>query len=239
MSPKREDASAGSSEFDSYADNYSEALRSGLAVTGRSQEYYAEQRIRLVARRVAQTRRQIDRVLDFGCGQGASTPLLQSELGARSAVGADVSEGLLQVARRKNANPDVSYVPLSSLTADQPFDCVYMNGVLHHIPPEERRNTLAKVFDVVKPGGLFALWENNPWNPGTRYVMKRIPFDRDAVTLTIPESKALLTEIGFSLISTDSLFFFPRFLGFLGQLEETLSRTQFGGQYMVLCERKR
>ena len=36
----------------------------------------------------------------------------------------------------------------------------------------------------LRPGGVFALWENNPWNPGTRLVMRRIPFDRNAVLLS-------------------------------------------------------
>jgi hypothetical protein len=26
----------------------------------------------------------------------------------------------------------------------------------------------------MRPGGVVALWENNPWNPATRYVMGRI-----------------------------------------------------------------
>ena len=33
-------------------------------------------------------------------------------------------------------------------------------------------------------GGVLALFENNPWNPGTRLVMKRIPFDRNAQTIS-------------------------------------------------------
>jgi SAM-dependent methyltransferase len=225
-------------EFDSFADNYSEALRAGLSVTGQSQEYYAAGRIRLLADRAREIGRKYNRVLDFGCGQGASTPLLRSELGARFAVGADVSDGLLQIARRLHSDPKVSYVTISDLKMVEPFDCVYMNGVLHHIPPQQRLETLSKIFEALRPGGLFALWENNPWNPGTRYVMKRIPFDRDAMTLTIPESCALLEEAGFSYLSTDTAFFFPGFLSFLAGLERALSRTKLGGQYMILSERR-
>jgi hypothetical protein len=33
-------------------------------------------------------------------------------------------------------------------------------------------------------GGLFVLWDNNLWNPSTRYVKSRIPFVRAAITLT-------------------------------------------------------
>jgi hypothetical protein len=51
----------------------------------------------------------------------------------------------------------------------------------------------------LRPGGLFAPWENNPWNPNTRYVMSRIPFDRDATTLSPPKAVGLLRQNGFQV----------------------------------------
>lgn len=227
-----------SAEFDSFAGNYSEALRAGLSVTGESQEYFASERIRLTAQRVRATGRKMNRVLDFGCGQGSSTPLLKQALGASFAVGADISDGLLDVARNQNADRGVSYVTIGELSNTEPFDCVYMNGVLHHIHPAKRLATLQIVFSSLIAGGLFALWENNPWNPGTRYIMSRIPFDRDAVMLSIPESRKLLRSAGFQPLTTDTLFFFPRFLRSLRPLETLLSRTRLGGQYLVVSTRQ-
>jgi hypothetical protein len=113
-----------------------------------------------------------------------------------------------------------------------------MNGVLHHIRPGERLATIQSVFNALRPGGLFALWENNPWNPGTRLIMSRIAFDRDAIMLSIPESRALLEEGGFNQLSTDTRFFFPKMLGALRGLEKFLSPTRLGGQYMILAGRK-
>lgn len=225
-------------EFDSFARNYSETLKAGLSVTGETQEYYAAQRIALTARRVLASGRQIERVLDFGCGQGSSTPLLRSALGASTAVGADVSHGLLDIARQRNSDPSVSYVRISDLNSTDPFDCAYMNGVLHHVRPKEQLATLESVFNALRPGGLFALWENNPWNPGTRFVMSRIAFDRDATMLSIAESHSLLRKSGFTPLSTDTAFFFPRMLGILRPFEKFLSPTKLGGQYMILAERK-
>jgi len=113
-----------------------------------------------------------------------------------------------------------------------------MNGVLHHVRPQERLATLESVFNALRPGGLFALWENNPWNPGTRFVMSRIEFDRDAIMLSITESHSLLQKSGFTLLGTDTAFFFPRMLGALRSLEKFLSPTRLGGQYMILAARK-
>jgi len=38
---------------------------------------------------------------------------------------------------------------------------------------------------------------NNPWNPGTRYVMSRCEFDEDAITLSPPQCRKLLRSSGF------------------------------------------
>jgi hypothetical protein len=93
------------------------------------------------------------------------------------------------------------------------------------------------ILRCLRPGGLFALWENNPWNPGTRYVMSRIPFDRDAVTITPPQATKLLRARGFQILGVNYLFFFPRFLKSLRFLEPYASRIPMGAQYQVLCRK--
>lgn len=224
-----------SAEFDSYSDNYSEALKAGLAITGESQEYYATERVKITALRVRQAGARIGRILDFGCGQGSSTPLLRSTLGATEAVGAEVSQGLLDVARAQNADPRVKYVEVEHIRDCESFDCAYMNGVLHHIRPEGQLDTIKLIRDCLAPGGLFAFWENNPWNPGTRYVMSKIPFDRDATMLSIPETRAMLRAAGFEPLTTDTAFFFPRALSALRGLDRFLSPTRLGGQYLIVA----
>ncbi len=44
----------------------------------------------------------------------------------------------------------------------------------------DRSRALDYTYQALKPGGYFAFWENNPWSLGARYLMSRIPFDRDA-----------------------------------------------------------
>ena len=93
------------------------------------------------------------------------------------------------------------------------------------------------VYRSLVPGGLFSFWENNPWNPGTRYVMSRIPFDRDAITLTPPEARRLLRAGGFEIVRTDFLFIFPRILGWLRGFERFAATLPLGAQYHVLCRK--
>jgi hypothetical protein len=55
------------------------------------------------------------------------------------------------------------------------------------------RDASAKtVSRALKKGGYFAYFESNPWNPGTKMVMGRIPFDRDAIKLSGRESNNFL-----------------------------------------------
>ena len=113
---------------------------------------------------------------------------------------------------------------------------MYCNGVFHHIPPAAV-GAVAAVRAALRPGG-FSLWENNPWNPGTRYVMSRIPFDRDASPLTTRAARRMLTAAGFSVIRTDFLFIFPRALRGLRPAEPLLSRLPLGTQYQVELPRR-
>jgi SAM-dependent methyltransferase len=116
-------------------------------------------------------------------------------------------------------------------------DLVYCNGVFHHIPVAERKAAMRFIWRSLKPGGYFAFWENNPWNPGTRYIMNRVPFDRDAVMLSANQARELLRSAGFHVERTDYLFVFPRVLRKLRWIESHVSSLPFGAQYLVLSRK--
>jgi SAM-dependent methyltransferase len=114
-------------------------------------------------------------------------------------------------------------------------DLAYCNGVFHHIPLEHREAAVCFVYRSLRPGGLFAFWENNPWNPGARYVMAHCAFDRDAIPLNPVEARRLLRSEGFTVLRTDFLFVFPRVLRALRPVEQLICRLPIGAQYQVLC----
>jgi hypothetical protein len=90
----------------------------------------------------------------------------------------------------------------------------------------------------LRPGGIFAFWENNPLNPGTRYVMSRCDFDGDAIPIRSGDARRLLVENGFQIIAVQFLFLFPRFLRVLRGLETYVASLPFGAQYQVLCRKR-
>lgn len=226
-------------EFDQYAAEYDAALAQGLSVTGESKEYFARGRIALLAkllRRLA-AEGHWSTILDYGCGTGTATPFLLELLPVEKVLGVDISSGSLEVARREYENLPASFATLEEYSPHGEIDLAFCNGVFHHIPLNERVAAAHYVFDALKPGGLWAFWENNPWNPGTRLVMKRCPFDRDAQTLTPPTAHALLKQAGFEILRTDFLFIFPHALKVLRPLEESVSRWPLGAQYQILCRK--
>jgi len=131
----------------------------------------------------------------------------------------------------------VRFETLAAYVARGDFELVYCNGVLHHVAPRERPAELERVRASLAPGGLFSLWENNPWNPGTRWIMRRLPFDRDAILLGAREARRLVREAGLEVLRVDYLFFFPRLLAPLRVLDARLHRVPLGGQYHVLARR--
>ena len=225
------------SEFDDYARTYDSALNLGLSLSGESKEYFAHQRVRWLAARLSDLGVQPSHVLDYGCGTGGTSPELLEQLHARMVVGIDASRESLDVARRVHADPRLQFKTMSDLEPSGQFEVAYCNGVFHHVEPEQRLDALGYVHRSLSKGGYFGLWENNPWNPGTRLVMRRVPFDRDAKLLSPPRARELLTRAGFDVLRTDFLFLFPRVLSALRPLEGRLARFPAGAQYMVLCRK--
>lgn len=229
------------SEFDAVACNYEETLQRGLHLSGESAAYFA-------ASRAAWTRKRLNRFniskslhlgIDFGCGTGNSIPHLQHTLGCRAVVGLDPSIQSLQVARASHPASTFQFYTLDAYRPRGDADLVFCNGVFHHIPPNERTRAIETITSLLRPGGVFAYWENNCWNPGTRFLMKRIPFDRDAVPISIPQSRRLLEQAKLQVICVDTCFYFPRVLKWLRGFEPYLCKFPLGAQYLCLAMKPR
>ena len=209
----------------------------GLRLSGESSDYFALKRVEWLDCAITALGIKVSSVLDYGCGTGATTHLLKEALHAESATGVDVSPRLLDVARRDTSLPGVSFLHTQELQPGGQFDVVYTNGVFHHIAPGERRPVVDYVARCLRRGGLLAFWENNPWSLGARWVMSRIPFDRDAVMLSSRQASELLGSAGLRVGRVDYLFVFPHAFRFMRSIEPHLSRWPLGAQYMVLARR--
>jgi ubiquinone/menaquinone biosynthesis C-methylase UbiE len=106
-------------------------------------------------------------VFEAGCGTGLL--LREAATVARSAVGLDLSRGMLAPARDRGLQ-----VVQGSLTAvplpDASFDLVYSMKVLAHVPPIKQ--ALVELARLVRPGGHLLLEFYNPYS--FRYLAKRL-----------------------------------------------------------------
>lgn len=227
--------------FDTHADDYESQCAHGLAVSGESKEFFARGRIEHLAgfwRRKALP--PPTRIADYGCGVGDVTLLLSEFFPSACVVGLDPARRCVERARSERSAQRVSYMTIEE-AAQQGLGAVQLvhtNGVVHHVRPQDRPRLFTSMYDLLLPGGLLALFENNPFNPATRLVMARIPFDRDCVPVTTKTTRRLLAEAGFAHIETAYLFYFPHALRGLRQWERYLTRLPLGAQYCVLAARR-
>ena len=106
-------------------------------------------------------------VFEAGCGTGLL--LREAAAVARSAVGLDLSRGMLAPARARGlkvVQGSLTDVPLPSAS----FDLVYSMKVLAHVQPIER--AVAELARLVRPGGHLLLEFYNPFS--LRYLAKRL-----------------------------------------------------------------
>ena len=224
-------------DFDVHADTYDDDLNRALAASGEDKDYFARGRVQWLATCLKRLGQSAKTALDYGCGIGDTSVLLRELLAVETLVGLDVSEKSLARARQVHGGDNSRFLTFADYSADESIDLVYCNGVFHHIPVAERDTAVDYIYRSLRPGGLFSLWENNPWNPGTRYVMSRCVFDRDAVRLTARESIDRTRKRGFEFVALDYRFFFPRFLAPLRILEKELTSVPLGAQYQLLCRK--
>ncbi len=214
---------------------YDVQLARGLQLSGEDKNFFIAGRVRELQRRLPQGFTP-HRILDFGCGTGDTTRHLAGAFPEAEVFGLDTAEKVLAHAQQTHGSPKISFGLIRDFKPAEAFDLCYVNGVFHHIHPQRRLEAAAWIRGALQGGAYLALFENNPWNPGTRWVMSRIPFDRDAQPLSPPEARRLLIEVGFPRCApTRFLFYFPRPLKFLRFSEPWLANLPLGAQYFILA----
>lgn len=227
-------------DFDQFATDYRQTHTGNIKkIAGVDSYYFAKQKVVELQRFEINSERD---VLDLGCGDGA-TALYMSELfPAFSIKGIDVSGESIVVAQRRavlNAHfsqYDGNKIPYS----ENSFDIVFIAGVLHHVKEEKQFALLAEIARVLKPGGRLYLFEHNPYNPFTKYLVNTCVFDKGVKLLSSSKSQGLIRRSGLEIKDKRYTIFFPRgrFFKWLHKLEPMLSNIPIGGQYYFRAIKK-
>ncbi|MDO8872112.1 MAG: class I SAM-dependent methyltransferase [Methanoregula sp.] len=109
-------------------------------------------------------------VLDLGCGTGFH----QKTLGryAEYLIGADMSFGALVECKRLFFGEylvcDINYLPFK----ENSLDCIWIAGVLHHVPDNLVNVITNNIARTLKRGGIILIDEPNRWNPLNYLILK-------------------------------------------------------------------
>jgi tRNA (cmo5U34)-methyltransferase len=125
----------------------------------------AQEQIDIMLRLLAASRQPIHRFLDLGSGDGVLSAAILERHPRAEAVLADFSEPMLDAAKRRFAQQNVSvrfanvdyglasWAP--SVEEFGPYDAVVSGYSIHHQPDPRKREVYAEVFGLLSPGGVF------------------------------------------------------------------------------------
>jgi len=220
-------------DFDDYTENYNQLLREGTGFFSSSEEYFARYKVDLVRKQVNTS---VGHVLEYGCGIGRNIPFLQQAFPSASIIGSDISAASLETARHENIGVEF-FLEDEDIEPTELFDVIFVAGVFHHIPLQQRAEAVKTLFNRLSPDGKLFIFEHNPYNPVTRRIVNNCPYDEDAVLLKPSELKSLLTEAGLNVEHKAYCLFVPPSLSALTWMESRLGWLPLGGQYWIQARR--
>jgi ubiquinone/menaquinone biosynthesis C-methylase UbiE len=235
----------GAAAFDRVAERYEQIHDRNLRVAGETSDFFVRHKVGIVSQFWREAGLSEDsRFLDFGCGIGRTLGALREALPSVRYTGVDPSaESIREAEKRHRDMQDASFRAYDGGRlpfADSSFEMVFAAAVFHHIQPEQRAHALGEIARVLAPGGWFVVFEHNPFNPATQYIVKTCEFDDDAVLLTAPSFRRQLRHAGFAVKRNDYVLFLPKFLRDLApSLEAKLRWLPAGAQYWIAAQKPR
>ena len=216
-------------DFDKYTNEYNDLISKNLKPFEKNTEFFSEYKIQLIRNELNGNPKNI---LDFGCGVGRSIPYLKKYFPDSSIIGCDVSDESIELASKKyqyakfcNSNELRDF--------NIKFDLIFIACVFHHIEKEERLNNIKSIEKFLNINASLIIFEHNPINPITRYIVNNCPFDEDAVLLMPKELIKYLRMVRLNIRSKKYTLYFPFSLKYLQPIEKYLTKVPLGGQYFV------
>lgn len=219
-------------DFNKYKASYSETIERSIKFSGQEHDFFTRIKAEFLHEIIKKYIPQISEpyLLDVGCGHGLIHKHLKNH--KVKLVGVEMANEVLELARQEN--PAVDYFCHDGETLpfeENTFDVVFAICVMHHVPPLQWLNFLVEMKRVLKPGGIVVIFEHNPYNPLTRYIVANNILDEDAVLLSSGSLKKLFLKAGFSDQSSRNILFTPFSHRIFRWLDKKLGWCPVGAQY--------
>ncbi len=230
-------------EFDHHKKTYRSDIDKAISFSGQSHDFFtrvkAEYLLNLFRefRQVeasSPARRTPLNVLDIGCGHGHIHPYLTRSDVALKLFGTDVASTVVEEACLMNPSViyqsyDGEHLPYE----DRSFDVAFTIAVMHHVPPARWPAFLKEMRRVVRPGGMIVVFEHNPINPLTQWVVRTCPIDENAVMLSSRRLSRLVTQAQFVDIAKRYILFTPFDGATYRKFDNLIGWLPLGAQYYV------
>ncbi|GHO98052.1 hypothetical protein KSF_081000 [Reticulibacter mediterranei] len=153
-----------------------------------------------------------DAVLDVGCGTGTLAIMAKERVGATGRVcGIDPGPQQIARARSKVTGPnraiDFQIGVIEQLAfADASFDAVTSTMMMHHLPDDLKRQGLAEILRVLKPGGRLVIADfKRPEHETSQSIQSNQSKKFGAGEMGLQDLSVLVQETGFSHIETGDI----------------------------------
>lgn len=222
-------------DFNDHKDRYIQTIEASLRFSGKEHDFFTKVKADFLTMIIQQyfSKDSIPLLLDVGCGHG----LIHKHLDCKkiNIIGVEVADKVLKLAQE--TNPSVQYLHHDGKKLPfvaQQFDIVMAICVMHHVPTVEWINFLNEMRRVLKSGGIAIIFEHNPYNPITRYIVANNILDADAVLLSSHKLKKMMQKTGFKNIINRNILFTPFAHDLFRWLDKTLGWLPFGAQYYCI-----
>jgi ubiquinone/menaquinone biosynthesis C-methylase UbiE len=109
-------------------------------------------------------------VISIGCGSGVDTKWL-ADNGAKSVVGIDISEGLLNIAKRNYQELGFQEMDMEHLDfPSESFDLAYSSLAIHYV--DDWTQSLKEAHRILKPNGKYIFSCGHPIDTAVEYIVK-------------------------------------------------------------------
>ena len=223
-----------SEDFDRLTSAYEEKVNEALAFGGYEHGFYIDVKRDEILRQARERFICLDalEVLDLGCGIGAYHFGLEAKFARLHGI--DVSPRSVEIARQNHPFVDYASFDGGDLPyAENRFDLIFTICVMHHVPPLQWQSFAREIHRTLKPGGLVLVFEHNPYNPATQFIVRSCEIDKDAVLLKPFEVRRLFSDAGFEDVRTRTILSVPPAGKILFWLDRMLGYLPFGAQYYM------
>jgi SAM-dependent methyltransferase len=224
--------------FNAVAQDYDDIVETSVPLFATEIEFFHRNKIHHLARvaRHADIHLPSARVLDMGCGTGATDRLLRPMVG--SLAGLDTSTEMVARARIDCTDVDHRVYDGETLPFEpETFDIAFAFNVMHHVSPDKWEGFAEQMVTAVRPGGLCVIVEHNRLNPVTRRSVRNCSFDEQAVLVRPTDAQRVFRRAGGQVVAKWYVLFTPRGGQRTFQAEEFLSWLPLGGQFLYAVRR--